>query len=554
MLNVQTEHLENHTARLTVEVDAEQINQAMRQAARQIAKKARIPGFRPGKAPFNVIVTMFGYDYVLGEALENVGNDIYRQALKESQIEPYAPGSLEEIEAGGQKLTFIVPKQPMVDLGDYRDTRVEYEPIEVTDDMLNRAIERLRQGEALAEEVERPARYGDQVSCSHISVTLAPLEDDEVDEEDEEDEEDEKSGEDGVEAEVEIDETADDESDEDDEDSDEEDDEAYEDDVILHEHDFEYVLYEDPEQEELFPGFASEVVDSVAGNELVFNLDIPEDYKDEDIAGRTLACEVHIDQVYSRIVPEWTDELAQRVSDGKSETLLDLRINTRKELEESAVNVANRDVATKALDQILEGATIKYPEEFVQEYITDLVNTLEENIEQQGLKLQDWLRITGQTENELREQYRQAAVARADRSLVLSEFIRQEQLSVSAEDINAEIERMVQIFGDEEQAAQFRQFFSNPQSRANIHSDMLTNRALDRLAAIAKGENPPIAAPAVSAETEAEAAAEETAEVVEPTAPEAVADAAEAVEAEDETPAVVVAEDEPPATPGETTE
>ena len=140
MLNVQTEHLENHTARITVDVDAEQINQAMRQAARQIAKKARIPGFRPGKAPFNVIVTMFGYEYVLGEALEKIGNDIYREALETSGVEPYAPGNLEKMDEGGQKLTFIVPKQPEVELGDYREVRIEHEPIEVTDEMDGRLV------------------------------------------------------------------------------------------------------------------------------------------------------------------------------------------------------------------------------------------------------------------------------------------------------------------------------------------------------------------------------------------------------------------------------
>lgn len=533
MLNVHTEHLENHTARITVEVDAEQINQAMRQAARQIAQKARIPGFRPGKAPFNVIVTMFGYDYVLSEALDKIGNDIYRQALEASQIEPYAPGSLEKTESGGQKLTFIVPKQPTVELGDYRAIRLEHEAIEVTDDMLNRAIERMRQDEALVEDVDRPARFGDQVLCSHISVTLVPREDDEEGQADQQDEDDEERDEVEIEASVESDEPddddemtdIDDDDDDHDEDDDDEDDDDEDDDVIFHDHDFKYVLYEDPEQEELFPEFAAELVDAVAGDELFFNLDIPEDYEDKTIAGRTLACEVHIDQVSSRIVPEWTDELARRVSDGKSETLLDLRINTRKALEETAVNLANRDIAMKGLDQIVEQATIKYPEELVQEYITELVETLEENIERQGLKLQDWLRITHQTENEFREQYRPAAIARAKRGLIMSELIRQEQLVVSSDEINAEIEQMVQSLGDDQQADMFRQFFSSPQSRVNIHSNLLTERAIERLASIVKGENPPI-----------EARVEE--------------EAAETAEEPVETPV----QDEPPAAHGETTE
>jgi trigger factor len=527
MLNVQTEHLENHTARITVDVDAEQINQAMRQAARQIAKKARIPGFRPGKAPFNVIVTMFGYEYVLGEALDKIGNDIYREALETSGVEPYAPGSLETMEEGGQKLVFIVPEQPEVELGDYRAVRVEHEPIEVTDDMLNRAIEKMRQDEALVEEVDRPARLGDQVRFGHVGVTLLPVDGEETDDEDEDagdasedtgDAEEDIDIEDEIEA-AQRDDEGDLDEDLEDEDDDDDDDDGSE--VIFHEHNYEYVLYEDPDQEELFPGFADEVVDAVAGDELVFRLEMPEDYEDKNLAGRALECEAHVEQVYSRIVPEWTDDLANRVSDGKSETLLDLRINTRKNLEETATNVANRDVAMKALDQIVEGATVKYPEELVQDYITDLVNTLEQNIKQQGLTLKDWYRITGQTENDLREQYRQAAVARAERALVMSEIVRQEKLTVSAADIDAEIDQMVEVFGSGEQASQFRQFFSSPQSRLNIQTDLLTNQAMERLAAIAKGENPPIVDPDANADAAPEAAvSEEAAEASSEAAPE----------------------------------
>jgi len=81
MLNVQTDHLENHTVRLTVEVDPDRVEQAMRQAARRISKKSRIPGFRPGKAPFDVVVNLFGREYILSEALDTLGNEIYREAL-----------------------------------------------------------------------------------------------------------------------------------------------------------------------------------------------------------------------------------------------------------------------------------------------------------------------------------------------------------------------------------------------------------------------------------------------------------------------------------------
>ena len=122
MLNVQTDHLDNHTARLTVEVDAERMDKAMRSAARRLSHRATIPGFRPGKAPYHIVLNMFGRAYVLDQALEMVGNDIYREALEASGVEPYAPGSLEDVSKTGRARVWV-PKQPTVALGDYAHPR-----------------------------------------------------------------------------------------------------------------------------------------------------------------------------------------------------------------------------------------------------------------------------------------------------------------------------------------------------------------------------------------------------------------------------------------------
>jgi len=172
MLNIQTEHLENHTARLTVEVDEQRLERAMVRAAREIAKKGRIPGFRPGKAPLNVVMNLYGRDYVLSEALEDLGNDIYREALEQAQIDPYAPGSLENIDQEGRQLTFVVPLRPTVELGDYRAIRETHEVEEVDDQMVSDALENLREEQAELEPVDRPAEMGDRVTFEHIEVVL----------------------------------------------------------------------------------------------------------------------------------------------------------------------------------------------------------------------------------------------------------------------------------------------------------------------------------------------------------------------------------------------
>jgi trigger factor len=520
MLNVQTELLENHTARLTVEVDAERLDEALHRAARKLSKKGRIPGFRPGKAPFNVVMNMYGHEYVLAEALDDLGNAVYREALDAAEIEPYAPGKLEDIEEEGHKLVFVVPMRPTVDLGNYRDIRVDYEVGEVTDDLVNRAMEELRQGQALLEPADRPAKLTDQVTLSYIFVTALPgeVEDEaggaegEADEDTAAGEAETGTGEESAESRLDLPEG---------EEGDDEDNEEQEE-VILHEHNFDRVLVDD--ENDLFPGFSAQLIGMSAGDEKQFTLAIPDDYDDEELAGRTLHCELRVDKVQARTVPEWSDALAKRISEDKFESILELRVDVRKNLQRNMEDLTDRQLAVEALDKLVEGATISYPEEFLQDYITDLLADLEQNVlRQQGLTLKDYMRITGTTEDNLRQNYRESGIKRAERALALGELVRREELDASEEEIDAEIDRIVASIGGE-QSSRFRQFLSTQRSRSNIGADLVTGRAMQRLTSIAKGENPPIGV----------ARAEETAEAVaagEPApAGEAASEAAPAAE------------------------
>lgn len=506
MVTVQTEHLEDHSARLTVDVPTERIEKAMRQTARQIAKKAKIPGFRPGKAPFNIIVNMFGFDYVLSESLEQIGNDIYREALEASEVEPYAPGSLTDVEEQGKKLVFVVPKRPTIDLGDYRSVRVEYEEPEVTDAMVEEAMENLRDQQAVVEDVDRPAKMGDQVRIEHFYVAAlltdeeiaeqeaaeAREEADSLMEEDLEAVDDALAEDEAPQAEAEAAETdAEAATDESEAEADDETAADAPEREIFHQHDWTRVL--DASDRDLFPGFSEELVGAVAGDELEFYLDLPEDYEEEDLAGKRLRIEAVIEQVQSRMVPDWSDELAKTISEDEFETILELRMNVREQLAEQAKQQNDRAIAEEALDHVVEGAELHYPDEVVDDYLDDIIRDLEQNVlSQQGLKLEHFLTMTGQSEEEFREGYRESAVRRAERSLALGELVRQEELAADESDIDQRIEAMIESMGGEERAGQFRQFFGSEQSRYNISNQVATDRAMERLVAIAKGENPPV--------------------------------------------------------------
>jgi trigger factor len=307
-LKIERQDLENRQVELQIEVAPDQLQSAMHAAARRLSRGTKIPGFRPGKAPYEVIVGKFGEEVIFEEALERLGQEIYRDALEEAEIEPYAPGSLEEvIREDPLKLRYTVPLAPDVDLGEYREIRIPFEEAEVTDEAYEDAIEEIRQRQALIEPVERPAEETDLVIIDLSGELLDP-----------DDEEDAQ---------------------------------------LIDMKDISVLV--DPETDVPTPGVMEHLLGLAAGDENSYEYTFPDDHPNEDLRKRAAKFHIKCLEVKSRFIPEWSDDLAQNL--GEFESLLDLRVKLRENLQTQAEMEAETQYRDEIMQKIVEGASVEYP-------------------------------------------------------------------------------------------------------------------------------------------------------------------------------------------------
>ncbi|MFN8376733.1 MAG: trigger factor [Anaerolineae bacterium] len=467
-MNIQTERIENHIARLTVEVDTDRLEKAKQSAARKIANRVNIPGFRKGKAPYRILVSYVGEAAILEEAVETLGNEIYKEALDGANVDPYGPGSLEDFKLDpSPTFQFTVPLQPEVNLGEYRDVRLDFTPPTVDDEAVNRALKMMQNEQAVVEDSARPVEAGNRVTVDiHSHFVGDP-------------EEGQGGGKDGEE--------------------------------VVHQHDA--VINLDVEDEPLAPGFVEALVGANVDETKEFEITYPDDKeKYEDLAGRKVEFHVTVKKIENVTLPTLNDEFAARVTanEEKPLSLLELRIKAREDLQKAAEDRAKTDYSRKALDRMVDGASVSFPEAMVKDQIEDMLESLDRNLRQQGVTLKDYMKITGKTQENLSDEYRETAVNSLRRSLVLREVLRLEELDVTSEQVQAEIDRLVAPFG--EQSALYRSLFERPDMVANLRNDLLTQHTYDRIGAIARGENPAKGTPVVEASATEPAASAESSE------------------------------------------
>jgi trigger factor len=335
-------------------------------------------------------------------------------------------------------------------------------------------------------------------------------EDDESDEDDElaYEAEDDESDEDLV-----LDDDFDDDFEDDDDEDDDDDSHGHEHVLIDDEH-TKIVLRESGDERDIFPGFSEQVLGMRNGEEKEFFLTLPDDFQDESLRGQTIEVEVEVEHVRSRTLPDLNDTFAAGATSGKFSTLLELRMDVRKNLEETARKNAEAKLFDEIMKQVVEQAEIQYHDATVETYVDRIVQNVDANLRRQmNLGLQDYLRLTSQNEADFRSQYQEAAVDSIKRDYVMMKLFEAENIHVNQDEIAAEVERVVEQFG--EQSAKFRRLIDTEIGRREIAERQLNDKMVKRIVAIALGEEPSIEVP-VEESPSIEASTEEAAEVEAP--------------------------------------
>ena len=431
--------VEGHQAKVVVEVETERLEAARQHAARKLASRGKIPGFRPGKAPYDVIVRYYGEAAVHEQAIDLLVDEVYPEMLKEAGIEAAAAGSLEKVEGeDSPKLTFKVPLTPEVSLGDYRGLRLQYAFEAPGADKLEESLNELRQVYATTQTVDRAAEVGDylalELHSELMELTRADM-------------------------------------------------------PVL-------IRAEDIDSEFPFPGFAKSLIGMKADESKTIHHDFAADAPSETLAGKSADIQVTVKTVRSVTLPELNDDFAKLV--GKYENLDALREALAKEIEARARAEYDDQYFTDIVDALRKDATIKFAAQTLDHEAEHVVEDMQRRLAQQGLDLNTYYKMRNTDAAKfLEEEAKPVAQKRLERSLILDEIARVEKIAVDNASLDEEFSStLMDLQGQGLNLNAVRGGRQGQQRLAEAvamqsASRLLTRRTLERLKTIAMGEYKP---------------------------------------------------------------
>ncbi len=427
-LKTTVTELPESRVRVEAEVPAAEVEKSLARAAKQLARDMRVPGFRKGKVPPQVIIRRVGRDYVLDEAIRSSINGWYSQAVDAARIHPVGEPSLDlgDMPAAGAPLTFSVEigVRPTATLGDYKGLEVGRREATVDEHRVEHELEHLREHLARLETAEREAREGDFVLADYVGSI------------------------DGVE--------------------------------------FEGGEGRDQLIElgagRLIPGFEEQLAGARAGEERIINVTFPDDYGASHLAGREAQFALTVKEVRERVLPELDDDLA---SDAAGfDTLEELKDDIRRRIAEQDSQAIENEYREAVLDAVVERATVEVPEALTEARAQELWEQTARTLAQRGLSREAYLQMSGRTEEEILEEAKPDAEQALKRDAVLAAIVAAEQIEPSDEELAEALEHTASH--ERTTGAKLLERVKKQGNVDALKEDVATTKALDLIVEAAK--------------------------------------------------------------------
>lgn len=385
------EKKEGNEGVLTVTVPAEKVNKALDQAFKKVVKQINVPGFRKGKVPRPIFEQRFGVEALYQDAVDILLPEAYGEAIEETEINPVAQPEVNvtQIEKGKDFIfEATVTVEPEVKLGDYKGLEIEKQETDLSDEELQESIDHsLSHLAEMVVKEDGAVENGDTVNIDFSGSV---------------------DGEefDGGQAEG----------------------------------------YDLEIGSGLFiPGFEEQIEGMKTGDEKDVVVTFPEEYHAEELAGKEATFKTKVNEIKFKDVPELNDEIANEL-DSEAESVDEYKENLRKRLSEQKATEAENTEKEEAINKATENASIDIPEAMINTELDRMIQEFGQRIQQQGLDLQTYYQISGQNEEQLRDQMKDDAEQRVKTNLTLTAIADEENIEVSDEDIDKELEKMSEQF------------------------------------------------------------------------------------------------------------
>lgn len=392
-MSVKWEKQEGNQGLLTIEVPAEDVNKALDKAFSKVVKQINVPGFRKGKMPRPMFEKRFGVEALYQDALEIIIPEAYANAIDEAGIDPVDFPEIDGTEnfAKGENFTFTatVTVKPEAKLGNYKGLEVSKLPTEVTDEEVQAQIE-----EQLAKKAELELKEDEAIVEGDTAVIdFEGFVGDEAFE-----------GGKGSDYPLEI------------------------------------------GSGSFIPGFEEQLVGAKAGEEKDVAVTFPEEYHAAELAGKEATFKVTIKEVKTKVLPELNDAFAKEL-DAEVDSVDALRAKIKETTAAQKEADAEATLRDELVEKAAENTEIDIPQAMVNAEVDRMVQEFGQRLQMQGMNLDLYYQFSGQSEEALREQMAADAENRVRVSLTLEAIAAAENIEVTEEDINAELEKMAAQFG-----------------------------------------------------------------------------------------------------------